>query len=246
MKSGDKQAADQFGALARFELLYMRRLLMVRKGVAERRADLIAAERWAREINGQILKDLYERVIPVFGRIVVDGVKGGQIYEQKRNAGFWQSLVDKWLLQNGLTQAANITQTIIDDAQRILIDAVEQGQGTYKIGTALRDYAKISRERAIVIARTEVHGAAMYASRETAADYQALTGLVMRKTWNATLDKRVRRSHASVDNTTIAMDEKFMVDGRAMDRPGDPAGGASNVINCRCVLTYSDNFDDLE
>ena len=39
------------------------------------------------------------------------------------------------------------------------------------------------------------------------------------------------------------MDEKFNVGGAEMDFTGDPAGGAKNVINCRCVIIYADERD---
>ncbi len=36
----------------------------------------------------------------------------------------------------------------------------------------------------------------------------------------------------------IAMEGKFIVQGERLDRPKDPMGSASNVINCRCVHVY--------
>jgi hypothetical protein len=39
------------------------------------------------------------------------------------------------------------------------------------------------------------------------------------------------------------MNEDFIVGGVPMEYAGDPKGGASNVINCRCVIIYADERD---
>jgi hypothetical protein len=58
-------------------------------------------------------------------------------------------------------------------------------------------------------------------------------------TWRPTLDNRTRPDHADMDGYgAIPLDEKFVVGGYEMDRPGDAAGPASEVISCRCVCTY--------
>ena len=42
------------------------------------------------------------------------------------------------------------------------------------------------------------------------------------------------------------MDEKFLVGGTEMAYAGDPAGGAANTVNCRCVIIYVDEDDIVE
>ena len=42
------------------------------------------------------------------------------------------------------------------------------------------------------------------------------------------------------------MDEDVIVGGVPMSYAGDPKGGAANVINCRCVVVYTDASDSVE
>lgn len=56
------------------------------------------------------------------------------------------------------------------------------------------------------------------------------------KRWVTRHDSKVRDTHRSVDGDTIPLSEPFMVGGSDLMYPGDPAGTASEVINCRCIL----------
>ena len=66
---------------------------------------------------------------------------------------------------------------------------------------------------------------ALHDAREAGAD--------MVKQWDATLDKRTRRSHARCDGEIREIDDRF---GNGLMCPGDPEGPASEVVNCRCAL----------
>lgn len=110
-------------------------------------------------------------------------------------------------------------------------------------GIATADqYANIARNiaadsnkgfnRAMRIARTEGHGVqcksawdAQHAAKEAGADVV--------KQWDAAMDKRTRASHARLDGEIRELDEKFS---NGMKMPSDPAGGAAEVVNCRCAL----------
>lgn len=61
-----------------------------------------------------------------------------------------------------------------------------------------------------------------------------------KKTWVTMEDKRVRETHVEVNGTTEEIYEKFSVGG-GMLYPGDPAGGAEEVVNCRCTLLIATN-----
>ena len=52
------------------------------------------------------------------------------------------------------------------------------------------------------------------------------------KQWDATLDGRTRDSHRRVDGEIRELDEKFS---NGLMFPGDPSGGAAEVVNCRCT-----------
>lgn len=83
------------------------------------------------------------------------------------------------------------------------------------------------------IVRTEGHRI-----QQTSAD-DARRGAIAKgadvvKQWDAALDSRTRDSHARVDGEIREEDEKFS---NGLLYPGDPAGKAEEVINCRCVAT---------
>lgn len=81
------------------------------------------------------------------------------------------------------------------------------------------------------IVRTEGHRIQQAAADD--ARYEAKSkGADVLKQWDATLDGNTRESHRQVDGEIRELDEKFS---NGLMYPGDPAGGAAEVINCRCV-----------
>jgi hypothetical protein len=101
-----------------------------------------------------------------------------------------------------------------------------------------------SRFRAARIARTETHSAASHASHFYNKRISEQIGQTLFKRWVAVGDERTRTSHANANGQVVGMDEDFQINGTLMKHPGDPRGGAKNVVNCRCVLVYVDE-DDL-
>ena len=86
--------------------------------------------------------------------------------------------------------------------------------------------------RAMTISRTEGHriqcqGAmdACHKAKDSGADVV--------KQWDSTLDGVTRESHAMVDGEIRELGEKFS---NGLMFPGDPSGGAAEVVNCRCAL----------
>lgn len=115
--------------------------------------------------------------------------------------------------------------------------------GSLARGIASADsYANIARNiasdsnvgfnRAMRIARTEgtriSNESAFDASKEAAN-----AGSDVAKQWSAALDSRTRETHAMCDGEIVELDETFS---NGLEYPGDPAGGAEEVINCRCAL----------
>ena len=123
----------------------------------------------------------------------------------------------------------------------------ESGQTLPQITSAIRrEFGFFSRVRANLIARTETHTALGFANHDYHKNFQADTGITMVKRWRATNDARTRSFHSEANGQTVPMDEKFTVGGAKMDYVGDPAGGAKNVINCRCVIIYADEQDIIQ
>lgn len=96
------------------------------------------------------------------------------------------------------------------------------------------DYSKVNGGAmydAYRIARTEGHritNAATHDAQIKAKD----AGADVVKQWDAAMDRRTRKSHARVDGEIREIDEPFS---NGLMYPGDSAGTAAEVINCRCA-----------
>lgn len=187
-----------------------------------------------------IFKKHYAKTIRVFFLYVERQFQKGDLFDIETKFSAWEFFLLEWINQRGAAAAKQTSETTRNDIVEILTDALLSAVGipeTTFISSILRA-KNFTPFRAATIARTETHGAAMFASKRTAQKIQVDLGIELMKKWNAVEDERTRFSHAAVDGKTILLDQEFNVGGYKMDRPGDPRGGAGNVINCRCVLTY--------
>lgn len=99
------------------------------------------------------------------------------------------------------------------------------------IARNISNVSKAPLSRAKTIARTEGHRIQQTSSRD--AQYAAKKkGADVVKQWDAALDGLTRDSHARVDGEIRELDEKFS---NGLMFPGDPSGGAAEVVNCRCT-----------
>lgn len=92
--------------------------------------------------------------------------------------------------------------------------------------------SNVGFNRAMRITRTEgnrISNESAYDASMSAKD----KGADVLKSWDAALDGRTRESHARVDGEIRELDEKFS---NGLKYPGDSAGGAAEVVNCRCAL----------
>ena len=92
--------------------------------------------------------------------------------------------------------------------------------------------SNVGFNRAMRIARTEGHGVQVQAAVDVQHEAKA-KGADIVKQWDAALDGRTRESHRQVDGEIRELDEKFS---NNMMYPSDTAGGAAEVVNCRCAL----------
>lgn len=142
------------------------------------------------------------------------------------------------------SRISSVTDTIREEVRKVLAELSQEQVQTNKIASRLKRHfgGLFSTRRAKTIARTETTYVANIAAEESAKE----TGLDLVKIWVATLDDRTRDAHRAMHGKVpIDATEKFIVGGMPMDKPGDPAGGLGNVINCRCVVAYLPK-DDAE
>ena len=114
-----------------------------------------------------------------------------------------------------------------------VIKGIEEGESIPEISDRVREAADVSEEAATVIARTEVHSA-----HEAGTNAQAEAFGTGTKEWLATNDTRTRPTHRDADGQRVPLGERFQVGSANLRYPGDVAGAANEVINCRCTTLY--------
>lgn len=165
-----------------------------------------------------------------------------------RNADETLDLLDEVLNRNASAYLETATNRLVGigdtawaDARETLLDGFTLGESVPDLAQRVQDSLGVAETRAVTIARTEVVGAS------NAGSYAGVTALgtygPARKVWLATVDSRTREAHMDADGQAVALDEPFIVDGEELEYPGDPAGSAGNVINCRCTLIYEESED---
>lgn len=135
-------------------------------------------------------------------------------------------------VSNGLYNALGVNvkklkKTITQEISRGIASSLPYSD----IARNISSVSKAPLSRAKTIARTEGHRIQQTSARD--AQYAAKKkGADVVKQWDAALDGRTRDSHARVDGEIRELDEKFS---NGLMFPGDPSGGAAEVVNCRCT-----------
>ena len=187
----------------------------------------------------QVLKDSQDNLYKILNshyRVVIEKFGERQLRNyQKQN--IFEEIYQDYVRQVGATRVVAIQNSTRNIIRRVINANI--GEGVEVIGKKIRDQGKpfnsFNRYRSNTIARTETHNAASYANHKVV---ESLNIPDVQKRWTTTLDPRSRTTHVQANGQTVGMDEDFVVGGRQMAYPGDPRGGAGNVINCRCVLLY--------
>lgn len=110
--------------------------------------------------------------------------------------------------------------------------AIATGMSYQQMAQQLERVARIGLNNAIRIARTEGHRIQVQSGFEACQKAKEVGADVV-KQWDSTLDGRTRPSHQRVDGEVRELEETFS---NGLMFPGDPAGGAAEVCNCRCAL----------
>jgi SPP1 gp7 family putative phage head morphogenesis protein len=186
-----------------------------------------------------VIQDAYRRTIPVFAGMALKQVKSRRI-ERKDAQTLYESLTADWISRESLRKSTMIADTDRDDVLDALNSGMAEGLGVEEIARNIRKVSELTPFRAATVARTETHAAATYGSVESVRQAERDLGVKMNKEWLATRDNRTRPDHLAADGQQVGMDEKFIVGGESMDRPGDPSASPENVINCRCAIIYEE------
>jgi SPP1 gp7 family putative phage head morphogenesis protein len=126
----------------------------------------------------------------------------------------------------------------IKDLQKKIAGEISRGISTgatySEMARNIASYARIPKNRAMTIARTEAHriqcaatANAQWKAKEKGADVV--------KQWDASLDGKTRATHRELDGQIRELDEPFEVAGKKAMHPGD-FGDPAEDCNCRCAL----------
>jgi len=188
----------------------------------------------------QVLLPFYRQIIKRFSKRLIDDER------YRKQEGLTELLVIKYIQEHGAESVTAISLTTRKRLQKIIENGLSEGLNNQEISENIKELSKsnFTRFRSAIIARTETHSALNYAQLETAKNLEIPN---LKKQWMSALDDRTREWHRNMNGVKVGMDEKFTVTYKGipyqMDRPGDPAGGGANVINCRCVLIFVEDED---
>ena len=163
--------------------------------------------------------DIAHQGIPVIMPIDQAAVVKAVLTDSKVSKGLYNALG---------VNVKKLKKTITQEVSR----GIATGLSYSDIARNISNAAKAPLSRAKTIARTEGHRIQVTSTADAQKAAKAKGADVVRQ-WDSTLDGKTRPSHRRVDGEIRELDEKFS---NGLRYPGDSAGGAEEVVNCRCAL----------
>ncbi len=154
----------------------------------------------------------------------------------------YENIYRQFMLAIGVQRIAEISETTRRIIAKVVLDNIGEGVDFISRKIVERMSPQFTRKRATTIARTETHTASSFAIQTQALQMNEPR---MKKRWIANTDGRTRESHAQASGQEVNISDDFLVGGKKMQYAGDPKGGASEVINCRCVIAYLEDEDEV-
>lgn len=117
--------------------------------------------------------------------------------------------------------------------QSVTMQGILQGESIPKMSKRIaQTLGERNKANSIRYARTAVTGAENKGRLDGMQKLEE-DGIVLHKQWSATGDDRTRQSHLDIDGESVPPEEEFS---NGLMYPGDPAGDADEVWNCRCSM----------
>jgi len=129
----------------------------------------------------------------------------------------------EWIEQNAKNAAFSITATQYEALKKTLMTGIADGESIWTLRKRIETAMDIARNRAEMIARTEVLKAS---NRGSLLAYKE-SGLVEGKAWCAAYDQRTCEACAEMDGKTMPLDEPFFKKGDSFNfsNPGEAFEG---------------------
>lgn len=233
-----KMTEEAYTAWRKSKLMYGKRYSALKEQIAQQLLKL--NETAAAYINGQT-PELYA----INYNALADDVDG--------IGGYSFTLTDADTIRNlAVTDKSLLPLREIDPKKDIpwnmkkvnaeVLQGIIQGESIPKIAKRMHHVQAMNAESAIRSARTIVTNAECKGRQDSYKRAQE-DGIILKKYWIATTDKRARDWHKEAgydysEANAIDIDDFFIVDGEKMLHPGDNLHGAHghNLYNCRCSM----------
>ena len=240
--------------LRRFEPKYQKKLTAVfwrARSVLAGRIDFnttsLQMRIWVNDLVGrpvgEILEDLYYEVEFKFGREHLRSLlQGGKAKAADDPWEIWDPNEDPemraWNQTVTATKIKGISNATTAAIARLVDRAHREGRDTAWIARSLKKDYSFSKQRAMLIAKTEINSAANASVHYSTSRFMDTKTLWKR--WLATFDARVRNSHQAANGQKVDFDEPFKVGRARLMFPCDTKGNppAAEVVGCRCTMTY--------
>jgi HK97 family phage portal protein len=198
--------------------------------------DGVAAVRRSRSIWESLLEVLYNRIIEDFGTAIYDDATKSATAPHTKDFDVTDIAIRQWIQEWAGERATLLVASSIDDVKRVFANGVARNLTIDQISKQLREfYDRDIISRSYRLARTEVVGSSNYGALQGASQ----SGVMRKKSWISSRDKRVRQDHGKADSSTVNIDEDFIVGGERMAHPGDPKASGKQTIQCRCALQFT-------
>jgi SPP1 gp7 family putative phage head morphogenesis protein len=211
----------------------------------EWRANQTYRAKWFKDMMQTLAKD--QTAVNKRAAAIINGVTSG-VYAEQFNYGTYMvekaakvdtafTLYDKGAVRNLNAKAEiKVTKDIAWNNRKInsaLMQGILQGESIPDIANRLAKIPDMNAGAAVRNART-LMTSAENEGRLDSFERAAGMGIKLKKTWIATLDDKVRASHAELDGETVEIDEPFS---NGLMYPADPSGDdPAEIYNCRCTM----------
>jgi hypothetical protein len=150
---------------------------------------------------------------------------------------FWNQFMTNYVRENLATRITNVT----DNTRKAVAQAIQEGEQAGELRNAIAKRVRaviVDRARSLAIAKTETTLARNKGKELSADQWRTETGQNLMKVWIHSGADNEREDHVNAQGKPVPKDGVFLIGGTRMQYPGDPAGGASQVINCQCTHIY--------
>ena len=190
----------------------------------------------------KLLIDIFGNGAYTWGKFVQKTLPKDEVKSESQDTFYRivNSFFGYYFMDKSVTQITDTTKKLMN---KTIQDGIAAGLGEDEIVRNLRN-SELTDSRARLIVRTEVNRA-----MNTGAMLSAATSnFIMEKVWISAQDNRTRRlprdryDHLHMNGKTAPFDGVFVVPSTEsidlMQYPGDAAGSAGNVCNCRCAIGF--------